>query len=95
MKDEDGKLKKFFGVQLVVSLSVCSLGGPIGGVWMVVSLFAEYGVFAGIAGVMLIPICAFVFPIYFLVTAGIWWPLLFYAAAASTLTAFYLGKFDE
>ena len=45
---------------------------------MIISLFTTYGVLAGVLGIVFIPIVALIFPIYFVVFQGVWWPLLWY-----------------
>lgn len=66
-------------------VGIASFGGLTGAIWMIVSLFQSHGVGAGIIGIVLIPIAALVFPLYFGFTAGIWWPTLWYVAVAASL----------
>jgi len=70
------------GLLWTASTLVCCLTGAVGGVWVLASLFIDYGLLVGMLGLLLIPIVVPLFPIYFLVTDGIWWPLLFYGAVA-------------
>lgn len=69
---------KALKVVFAVLLAIGSLGGVVGAIALVVSLFATHGIVAGIVGIVLIPVAALVFPIYFVVFQGVWWPLLWY-----------------
>ncbi len=87
------------GWVLVPFLFIASFGGIVGGIAMIVSLFAQHGVGWGIAGIVFVPVAALLFPVYFGLWHGVWWPLAWYAAcgiaAAAAWWAARLRRSDE
>ena len=75
------------GWVLVPCLLVASFGGIVGGIAMIVSLFSHHGTGWGIAGIVFIPVSALLFPVYFGLWQGVWWPSAWYGACGIAAAA--------